>query len=71
MPRPTRLYAQVVTPYRRRRLVRVRHRVVFGTRAGVTPVLAAHGWQINTACSARGTLTIRPHVAAIGRRGAP
>jgi len=71
MPRPTRLYAQVVTPYRRRRLVRVRHRVVFGTRAGVKPVRAAHGWQINTACMARGTLTIRPHVAAIGRRVAP
>jgi hypothetical protein len=58
----------VVTPYRRRRLVRVRHRGVVGTRAGVKPVLAAHGWQINTACMARGTLTTRPHGAAIGRR---
>jgi len=28
-------YAQVVKKYRRRRVVRVRHRVVFGTLAGV------------------------------------
>jgi hypothetical protein len=68
MPLPALLYAQVVTPYQRRRLVRVRHRVVFGTLAGVKPVLAAHGWQINTAFIARVNLTIRPHVAAIGRR---
>ena len=68
MPLPTRLYAHVVTPYRRRRLVRVRPRGVVGTRAGVKPVLAAHGWQINTAFIERITLTIRPHVAAIGRR---
>jgi hypothetical protein len=68
MPLPALLYAQVVTPYRRRRMVRVRHRVVFGTLAGVKHVLAAHGGQINTACIERVNLTIRPHVAAIGRR---
>jgi hypothetical protein len=49
-------------------MVRVRHRVVFGTLAGVKHVLAAHGGQINTACIERVNLTIRPHVAAIGQR---
>jgi hypothetical protein len=48
-------------------MVRVRHRVVFGTLAGVKHVLAAHGWQINTAFIERVNLTIRQHVAAIGR----
>jgi IS1 family transposase len=68
MPLPTLLYAQVVKQYRRRRLVRVRHRVVFGTLAGVKHVLAAHDWQINTAFIERVNLTIRQHVAAMGRR---
>jgi hypothetical protein len=31
-------------------------------------VLAAHGWQINTAFIERVNLTIRQHVAAVGRR---
>jgi hypothetical protein len=39
----------VVKTVWRRRLVRVRHRVVFGTLAAVQQVLAAGGWQINTA----------------------
>jgi IS1 family transposase len=68
MPRPELLYAQVVKSYRRRRIVRVRHRVVFGTRATVQHMLAAHGWQINTAFVERVNLTIRQHVAAVGRR---
>jgi IS1 family transposase len=68
MPRPALLYAQVVKQYWRRRLVRVRHRVVFGTLAGVKHVLAAHNWQINTSFIERVNLTIRQHVAAIGRR---
>jgi IS1 family transposase len=68
MPRPALLYAQVVKQYRRRRVVRVRHRVVFGTLAGVKHVLAATGWQINTAFIERINLTIRQHVAAVGRR---
>ena len=34
---------------RRRRLVRVSHRVVFGTCEAVQQVLAACGWPINTA----------------------
>src|SRR5712691_3584023 len=48
-PLPHLLYAQVIKTVRRRRLVRVRHRVVFGTLAAVQQVLAACGWQINTA----------------------
>src|SRR5215472_187399 len=36
LPLPQLLYAQVVKQYRRHRLVGVRHRVVFGTLAGVT-----------------------------------
>jgi transposase-like protein len=49
MPRPQLLYAQVVKTVRRRRLVRVRHRVVFGTLETVNAVLAPLGCQINTA----------------------
>src|SRR5262249_43240369 len=40
MPLPQLLYAQVVKTVRRRRLVRVRYRVVFGTLAAVNHVLA-------------------------------
>jgi IS1 family transposase len=68
MPLPHLLYAQVIKTVRRRRLVRVRHRVVFGTLAAVQQGLAACGWQINTAFVERLNLTIRQHVAAIGRR---
>jgi IS1 family transposase len=67
-PLPGLLYAQVVKTVRRRRLVRVRHRVVFGTLEAVQQVLAACGWQINTAFVERVNLTIRQHVAAVGRR---
>jgi IS1 family transposase/transposase-like protein len=68
MPLPALRYAQVVKTYRRRRLVRVRHRVIFGTLEGVKQVLASQGWQINTAFIERVNLTIRQHVAAVGRR---
>src|SRR5215813_5893939 len=68
MPLPQRLYAQVVKTMRRRRLVRVTHRVVFGTMDRVQQVLAACGWQINTSFVERLNLTIRQHVAAVGRR---
>ena len=68
MPVPQLLYAQVVKTVRRRRLVRVRPRVVFGTLEAVQQVLAACGWQINTAFMERVNLTIRQHVAAVGRR---
>src|SRR5207249_3754546 len=66
MPLPGLLYAQVIKTVRRRRLVRVRHRVVFGTVEAVQQVLAAHGWQINTAFIERLNLSIRQHVAAVG-----
>src|SRR5262249_12580478 len=49
MPAPGLLYAQGVKTVRRRRLVRVRYRVVFGTLAAIEQVLAAYGWHINTA----------------------
>ena len=68
MPRPQLLYAQVVKTVRRRRLVRVQHRVVFGTLETVNAVLAPLGCQINTAFIERLNLTIRHHVAAVGRR---
>jgi IS1 family transposase len=68
MPLPELLYAQVVKTYRRRRLVGVRHQVVFGTLAGATQGLATQGWHINTAFIERINLTIRQHVAAVGRR---
>jgi hypothetical protein len=42
--------------------------VVFGTLAEIKQRLAAHGWQINTAFIERVNLSIRPHVAAVGRR---
>jgi IS1 family transposase len=67
-PLPQLLYAQVVKTVRRRRLVAVTHRVVFGTLDAVNQVLAPLGWQINTAFVERLNLTIRQHVAAIGRR---
>jgi hypothetical protein len=43
MPLPQLLYAQVIKTMRRRRLVRMRHRVVFGTLAAVHHVLAPFG----------------------------
>jgi IS1 family transposase len=68
MPLPQLLSAQVIKTVRRRRLVRVSHRVVFGTLGAIQQVLAAHDWQINTAFVERVNLTIRQHVAAVGRR---
>jgi IS1 family transposase len=68
MPLPGLLYAQVVKTVRRRRLVDVKHRVVFGTREAVNAVLAPLGCQINTAFIERLNLTLRQHVAAVGRR---
>jgi IS1 family transposase len=67
-PLPGLLYAQVVKQYRRRRLVGIRHRVVFGTLDRVKQVLAACSWQINTAFVERLNLDLRQHVAAVGRR---
>lgn len=68
MPLPELLYAQVVKSYRRRRIVGVRHRVVFGSRLAIEQILARCGWTINTAFVERLNLDIRQCVAAIGRR---
>jgi IS1 family transposase len=68
MPLPALLYAQVVKSYRRRCIVDVQHRVVFGTRLAIEQVLAQCGWTINTAFVERLNLDIRQRVAAIGRR---
>src|SRR5438128_292138 len=68
MPLPGLRYAQVVKTVRRRRLVGVTHRVVFGSLEAVHHVLAPLGWHINTAFVERINLTIRQHVAAVGRR---
>jgi IS1 family transposase len=67
-PRPGLLYAQVIKQYRRKRLVGVKHRVVFGTLGAIEQVLSACGWQINTAFVERLNLDIRQRVAAVGRR---
>jgi IS1 family transposase len=68
MPQPQLLYAQVVKTVRRRRLVDVQHRVVFGSLETVNAVLAPLGCQINTAFIERLNLSLRQHVAAVGRR---
>jgi IS1 family transposase len=68
MPLPQLLYAQVVKTVRRRRLVRVCPRIVFGTLEALQQVLTACGWHINTAFVERLNLSLRQHVAAIGRR---
>jgi len=68
MPLPELLYAQVVKSYRRRCIVGVTHRVVFGTRLAIEQVLARCDWTINTAFVERLNLDIRQRVAAIGRR---
>ena len=68
MPLSQLLYAQVVKTVRRRRLVDVTHRVVFGTIEAVNQVLRPLGWHINTSLVERFNLSLRQHVAAIGRR---
>jgi hypothetical protein len=64
------LYAQVVKTMKRRRIIEVKHRVVFGTKAAVDQVLSACGWQINTSFIERLNLSLRQRVAAIRRRSA-
>jgi IS1 family transposase len=68
MPLSGLLYAQVIKQYRRKRLVGVKHHVVFGTLGAIEPVLAGCGWKINTAFVERLNLDLRQRVAAIGRR---
>ena len=68
MPVPALLYAQVVKSYRRRRIVGVTYRVVFGTMERVQQGLSACGRKLNTAFVERLNLDIRQRVAAVGRR---
>ena len=68
MPLPQLLYAQGVKTVRRRRLVRGRHWVVFGTLEAGHQGLTVCGWPINPAFVERLTLHLRQHGAAIGRR---
>jgi IS1 family transposase/transposase-like protein len=68
MPVPGLLYAQVVKRYRRRRIVEVTHRVIFGAAQSIESILAQRGWKINTSFVERLNLDVRQHVAAIGRR---
>src|SRR5262249_16249283 len=70
MPLPGLLYAQVIKTMRRRHLMLVSHRVVFGTLEAVQQVLAACGWQLQTAGVERLNLSLRQRVAAIRRRSA-
>jgi len=58
MPLAHLLYAQVIKTIRRRRLVRVSHRVVFGTLEAVKQILAAYAWQIQTAFIERVNLSV-------------
>jgi IS1 family transposase len=67
-PLPGLLYAQVIKLYRRKRVVEVKHRVVFGTREAIKQVLAPWSWKMNTAFVERLNLDIRQRVAAVGRR---
>jgi hypothetical protein len=68
MPVPRWLSAQVVKSYRRRRIIGVKSRVVFGTRARGEQRRAACGWQLQTAFVERLHLDSRQRVAAVGRR---
>ena len=58
----------MVKCYRRRRLVGVQHRVIFGAAETIESILAMRGWKINTAFAERLNLDFRQHVAAVGRR---
>lgn len=66
MPLPELLYAQVVKRYRR--IVGVKHRVIFGAAATIESILGKWGWKINSAFVERLNLDFCQHVAAIGRR---
>ena len=68
VPLPQLQYAQVVKKRRRRRIVSVSKRVVFGSLTRIKEILTPHGWQINTAFVERHNLTLRRHIAGLGRR---
>jgi hypothetical protein len=68
MPLPELLYAQVVKRYRRRRIVEIKHRIIFGTAETIESILAKRGWKINPSFVERLNLDLRQHVAAIERQ---
>ena len=61
MPLPALRYVQVV---------KVKHRVVFGTQRAIEQVLTACDWRINTAFVERLNVSLRQRGAAMGRRSA-
>jgi hypothetical protein len=65
---PTLQYAQVVKKCRRRRLVKLIQRVVFGCHETIQQTLETYAWQINTAFIERLNLTLRQHVWALAQR---
>lgn len=70
LPLPQLQYAQVVKERVKGRVVRVTHRVVYGTWEQVTALIqhSGVGQVINTAFIERLNLSIRQHVAALGRK---
>lgn len=69
-PLPTLQYAQVVKQRAKGRVIGVTYRVVYGSLATVTTLLqrSGVGQVINTAFIERCNLTLRQHVAALGRK---
>jgi IS1 family transposase/transposase-like protein len=61
-------YAQVEKKRRRRKIVAVTTRVVYGTKEAVASALAKVGHKINTAFIERLNRTLRSHVPGLGRR---
>jgi transposase-like protein/IS1 family transposase len=68
MPKEQLRYAQVKKQRRRRKIVAVTTKVVFGTKEAVRAVLRAAGHRINTAFVERLNRTLRAHVPGLGRR---
>src|SRR5204863_5947489 len=64
------IYGQVKKCYRRRKLVRVTHKMRLGTEAALTATLQGLGFsgRLNTAFIQRVNLTVRHGIAALARR---
>jgi IS1 family transposase len=61
-------YAQVEKKRRRRKIVAVTTRVVYGTKEAISSALTKVGHKINTAFIERLNRTLRSHVPGLGRR---
>jgi hypothetical protein len=68
LPLPGLLYAQVLQPYQRQRLVGGQHRVIFGAAQPSESILAKRAWTLPTAFAERLKLDLRQHGAAMGQR---